>query len=71
MSYSGFKLLFGDIHGHSNLSLCGVCRGKNLKGTDCYIHGTVIDDYSGLLDVNETVDLYYERAKKEKLDFAA
>jgi len=72
MSYSHFKLLFGDIHGHSNLSLCGVCRGRKLHGSDCYIHGSVLGDYSEPVDTAESVDLYYERAKEElNLDFAA
>ncbi|KYH40760.1 MAG: hypothetical protein AYL32_009650 [Candidatus Bathyarchaeota archaeon B26-2] len=72
MSYSEFKLLFGDIHGHSNYSLCGVCRGRDLRGVDCYVHTSVISDYSKAERPEESVDLFYYRAKNElDLDFAA
>ena len=72
MSYSGFKLLFGDIHAHSNYSLCGICDGRLLKDRDCYIHTSVINSYMIERDPEVSVDLFYERAReKMNLDFAA
>ena len=72
MSYSRFKLLFGDIHGHSNCSPCGVCRGRDLRNVDCYLHTSVIGDYSEAENPEESVDLFYQRAKDEfNLDFAS
>jgi len=73
VKYSKFKLLFGDIHCHSNLSLCGVCRGKkDLLEKDFYFHGSILRDYFEEKDAYESVDLLYEYARdKAKLDFAA
>jgi len=72
MSYRNLKLLFGDIHCHSNYSTCGVCKGRNLRNRDCYLHTSVIRDYSEIRDPEESIDLLYYRAKNElALDFVA
>lgn len=72
MSYSNFKLFFGDIHGHSNLSLCGVCPGRDLRKRNLYIHSSLFKEYCRDIDIVESIDLFYEYARdKAELDFAA
>jgi len=72
MSYSRYRLLFGDLHGHSNLSLCGVCMGRDLSRRDCYVHIGLADKYRVSRDVEESIDDFYSHARdKAKLDFAA
>lgn len=74
MGYSKFNLYFGDPHGHSNLSLCGVCVGRDLLSYNIYIHSSLIKEYLERRDVKpeDTVDEFYEYARDQaKLDFAA
>jgi len=72
VSYSEFRLLFGDLHGHSNLSGCGVCPRRRLLSSDCYLHSSVIEEYKVDRLGGESVDLFYEYARdKARLDFAA
>ena len=72
MKYSDFKLFFGDLHGHSNISKCGVCIGRtNVLERDCYIHSSLINEFRREFSDEETVDIFYDFAKnKAKLDFA-
>lgn len=72
MKYSKYRLFFGDIHGHSNLSLCGVCPGRKMVDKDVYIHSRLFNEYIEDSDVIESIDTYYSYAKNvSKLDFAA
>lgn len=72
MRYSDYRLLFGDIHGHSNLSLCGVCPGRRILGKDLYIHSELVDEYKHEGDPPDTIDLFYEHARDaSRFDFAA
>jgi len=74
LRFSEYKLYFGDIHGHSNMSLCGVCVGVDIKKMDVFIHASCVDEYLKYksLKPEETIDLFYEFARdKTKLDFAA
>jgi len=71
MSYAKYLLFYGDLHGHSNLSSCGKCPGRNVFEKDCYIHTSVIEEYSKSISTEETIDLFYDYAKnKLNLDFA-
>jgi len=74
MSYSKFNLYFGDPHGHSNLSLCGVCVGRDLLSYDTYIHSTLVKEYLKRkgMKPEDTVDEFYEYARDQaRLDFVA
>jgi len=74
LGYSRYNLYFGDLHCHSNLSLCGVCAGRDLSERDAYVHVSLIDEYRELsgTDPAESVDRLYEFARDEAgLDFAA
>jgi len=74
MDYSQFNLYFGDLHGHSNLSLCGVCIGRDLLNYDIYIHSSLVMKYLKLKTIKpeDTLDELYDYAKNQaKLDFVA
>ena len=73
MSYSEYKLFFGDLHAHSNVSGCGRCFGRDLLKRDTYLHVSLIEEYRARkLAPEETIDLIYEFAKeRSRLDFVA
>ncbi len=73
MDYSDFKLFYGDLHAHSNISTCGVCIGRKLSHRDLYFHSSLIKDYlESLLDDKISLDNLYIFAKDTSgLDFVA
>ena len=74
MSYSRFKLYFGDPHIHTNISRCGVCVGRDILKRDTYVHTLIMNEYkdkANKISKEESIDLAYDFAKnKAKLDFA-